>query len=317
VRAGLLAVEPKAETFGAVTANWIARHVDANGLISAPEIKRLLEAHVLPRWKGREFASIRKSDIAALLDEVEDDHGARQADAVLTIVSSLMHWFAARSDEYAPPVVKGMKRQKSASRTRVLDDYELTAIWKAAEVQDGAFAGILRLCLLTAQRSRKVAAMKWSDLDDGVWMVAQESAREKGTGEALKLPEAARAIIEAQPRFASNEHVFAARGSNRAFSGFGSSKEAFDAKLPAGTKAWSVHDLRRTSRSLLSRAGVLSEHAERVMGHAIGGVEGVYDRYSYFAEKADALKRLAALIDAIVNPRAADVLPMRRTGKRE
>ena len=55
----------------------------------------------------------------------------------------------------------------------------------------------------------------------------------------------------------------------------------------------------------MSRAGVSSEHAERVMGHAIGGVEGVYDQTSYFDEKADALKRLAALIEAIVNPPAA------------
>jgi len=33
--------------------------------------------------------------------------------------------------------------------------------------------------------------------------------------------------------------------------------------------------------------------AERVMGHAIGGVEGIYDQHHYFDEKADALQRLA------------------------
>jgi hypothetical protein len=43
--------------------------------------------------------------------------------------------------------------------------------------------------------------------------------------------------------------------------------------------------------------------AERVLGHAIGGVEGIYDRHRYDVEKADALARLAALIDSIVNPR--------------
>jgi hypothetical protein len=37
------------------------------------------------------------------------------------------------------------------------------------------------------------------------------------------------------------------------------------------------------------------------LGHAIGGVEQIYDRHDYLSEKADALKRLAALIDAIVN----------------
>ena len=77
-----------------------------------------------------------------------------------------------------------------------------------------------------------------------------------------------------------------------------------------------IHDLRRTARSLMSRAGVSSEHAERVMGHGIAGVEGVYDRHSYRDEKADALQRLAALIDGIVHPRTADVVPMAKRKKR-
>ena len=71
VRSGLPAFEPKGETFGGVTANWLARHVDANGLISAKEIRRLLTVHVTPTWKNREFTSIRRSDVAAILDHVE------------------------------------------------------------------------------------------------------------------------------------------------------------------------------------------------------------------------------------------------------
>jgi integrase len=64
-----------------------------------------------------------------------------------------------------------------------------------------------------------------------------------------------------------------------------------------------MHDLRRTARSLMSRAGVQSEHAERVLGHAIVGVEGVYDQYDYRREKTDALEKLADLIERILNPK--------------
>jgi hypothetical protein len=58
----------------------------------------------------------------------------------------------------------------------------------------------------------------------------------------------------------------------------------------------------------MSRAGVSSEHAERVLGHVIPGVEGVYDRHAYFAEKAHALAKLAALIERIVYPPEGDVV---------
>ena len=43
VRAGLSEVEPRAETFSAVVENWRKRHVEANALLSASEINRLLE----------------------------------------------------------------------------------------------------------------------------------------------------------------------------------------------------------------------------------------------------------------------------------
>ena len=56
----------------------------------------------------------------------------------------------------------------------------------------------------------------------------------------------------------------------------------------------------------MARAGVSSEHAERVLGHAIIGVAGVYNRYGYSAEIADALKRLATLIEHITDGEPGD-----------
>jgi integrase len=312
VRAGLPPVEPKAETFGAVVANWLKRHVEANSLRSSREITRLLNVHVLPAWKDREFTSIRRSDVAALLDHVEDHHSARQADYVLNVIRSVMNWYATRHDDYNPPIVRGMKRQKVATRARALDDAELRAIWQAAE-RNGTFGAIVRMCLLTAQRSRKVAAMKWAEVEDGAWSVPKE-LREKDTGGTLVLPPMARAIVEAQPRLASNPHVFAGRD-NGPYRGFSAGKVTLDAQLPKDMPQWQIHDLRRTARSLMSRAGVASEHAERVMGHAIGGVEGIYDRHAYRDEKAHALAQLATLVDGIVHQRD-NVLPMSKRRKR-
>jgi integrase len=314
VNAGLPAVEPKGETFAEVAANWMKRHVEGNGLRSSRELNRLLKFHVLPVWGDREFTSIRRSDVAALLDHVEDEHSPRQADLTLAVVRGIMNWFATRHDDYNPPIVRGMGRNKAAPRARILEDEELRQLWKATEGA-GAFNGIVRLCLYTAQRSRKVATMKWSDISvHGEWSIPREP-REKSTAGALVLPEAGLAIVKEQPRIGDNPYVFASpQGVNKWLSGFSKAKTNLDAKLP-GMPHWMLHDLRRTARSLMSRGGVSSEHAERVMGHAIPGVEGVYDRHSYREEKADALRRLAALIDAIVRPRE-NVVPLAKRAKR-
>jgi integrase len=79
-------------------------------------------------------------------------------------------------------------------------------------------------------------------------------------------------------------------------------KAALDAAMPAGTPPWRTHDLRRTARSLMSRAGVRPDIAERVLGHAIPGVAGTYDRHPYAEQKAAALQALATLVERIVDP---------------
>jgi integrase len=117
------------------------------------------------------------------------------------------------------------------------------------------------------------------------------------------LPQAALAIIRGQPRLASNPYVFAGRGGGH-MNGFSKCKRTLDGILP-DVAPWTVHDLRRTARSLMSRIGVRPDISERVMGHVIGGVEGVYDRHSYKQEKADALSNLAHLIEGLLSPDSA------------
>ena len=85
-----------------------------------------------------------------------------------------------------------------------------------------------------------------------------------------------------------------------AIGAFSKFKRAFDKATPAELRkldskaklpGWVIHDLRRTARSLMSRAGVLPKHAEMALGHAVAGVEGVYDRHRYLDEKRAHSKR--------------------------
>jgi integrase len=297
------------QSFTAVSEQWIKRHVEAKGLRSHRHIKGYLNLHILPAWSSREFESIRRSDVAALLDVIEDNSGPVAADFALKIVGGIFNWYAARHENYSTPIVRGMRRSNQAERARkrVLADDELRAVWKRAEA-NGGFGGFVRLLLLTGQRKDKVAKLRWDDLTaDGTWIIRTE-AREKGNAGELVLPQVALDIISSRPRFAGNPYVFPGQRSSPMI-GFARRKETFCAKLPPMPR-WTLHDLRRTARSLMSRAGVSRDVAERVLGHAMGGVEGVYDRHKYREEKAHALRALAGLIDKIVNPPADNVLSL-------
>jgi integrase len=311
VRAGLPAFEPaaaKPDSFKDVAENWFVRHCEANQLISRDEIRRCLDKYILPAWGDREFTGIRRSDIARLLDRIQDERGPRQADYCLAIVRGIANWFSSRHDDYSSPYTRGMRRTnpKTRQRARILDDDELRLVWRAAE-NAGCFGGIIQLGLLTSQRRAKISAMRWGDMSTtGEWAIARES-RAKGTPGVLPLPDLALRVIREQPRI--NEFVFAGRG-NGPYRGFSRGKAAFDAMLPADMKPWVLHDLRRTSRSLMSRAGISRDLAERILGHVVQGVEGTYDRYTYTQEMGHALDRLAALIRSIIDPQER-VVPIR------
>ena len=312
IKAGLPAVEPppvKPDTLVAVAENWLQRHVVKNKLRSAPEYRRVLQKYILPHLGDTVFTAIRRSHVTRLLDHIEDNHGPRQADYALAIVSGMMRWYEGRHDDYIYPLARKMRRTnpKERARTRILDDDEIRLVWRAAD-DSGAFGAIVKMLLLTGQRRAKVVGMRWGDLRDGVWTIPAHE-REKSTAGSLVLPRLALDIINAQPRLATNQFVFAGRG-HGPYGGIRAGRVAFDRKLPPDMPRFVLHDLRRSARSLMSRAGVQSDHAERVLGHVIPGVEGIYDRHSYGLEKAGALQRLAALIETIINPPVSNVVSL-------
>jgi integrase len=192
------------------------------------------------------------------------------------------------------------KKFRGEARARILSDEELRKIWKEAERRGDNIGAAIRLLLLTGQRREKVASMRWDDIQNGTWVIRTEEG-EKGNAGSLVLPPAAIAIINSRPRVGNNPHILAARD-GAYFAAYGRVKTEFDKAV--GVSGWCLHDLRRTARSLMARAGVLPHVGEKVLGHAVGGVEGIYDRYAYDPEKEQALAALSRLIMSIVAPPA-------------
>jgi integrase len=309
---------PAADTLRHLADNWLVR--EAKGFRTRGEIERRLNAYLLPVLGDHILVEIKRSDIAKLLDVVEDEHGARTADMVLCDLRAICNWHAARVDGYNPPFVRRMRRGHNVKRDRVLDDNELRLIWRAAERPEAsAFGAIVRLGLLCGQRREKLMSMAWADLDldSGLWRIPYvpvpkgEETREKSHGGDLVLPPAAIAIIRAQPKFAGTPWVFPARSGPGHMMAAGPLKRKFDTLLPE-MRGWTIHDLRRSAATLMARAGVPAEGVERVLGHVIGGVAGIYNRHDYVPEKRDALLRLAAQIEMILHPPAENVVALKR-----
>jgi integrase len=310
----------KAKLAGKNTVNtvldlFIARHV--KNLRSAKTIERSLEVYVRPRIGSKSIYDLKRRDIVDMMDAIEDDDKAVTADRVLAYIRKAFNWYAARDDEFTPPIVRGMARTKPSerARTRALADDEIRSLWTALESTDSPepFRAMVRVLLLTAQRKNEIGLMRAEEID-GDTLVIPAQRYKTGVPNAVPLTKEARQWIgDRKAGF-----MFSSTGGQKPFNGYSKAKGQLDAVIAKQRKAaklkpmpdWRLHDLRRTARSLMSRAGVSSDVAEMVLGHKLSGVRGVYDRHSYAAEKRDALERLAALIGRILSPPKGNIIQM-------
>jgi integrase len=295
-------------SFEIVASAWYQRHIIKNDLSAAHTrmTRDMLRRHIVPAFAGMNFVDVRRKHVSALLDKVEDDCGARTADYALSTITGICTWYAKRDEDYASPIIKGMKRCATPDRDRILSESEVRDLWSA----DGFFGNFTKFALLTAQRREKLMTMRFDDVRKGVWYIRSEE-REKGTGEELALPQMALDIIEAQRTLnPGSPFVFAYQTGSSPRGKLTQLDQKF--KSSRNWPHWQIHDLRRTARSLMAAAGVPTLHAELVMGHKQRGVVGIYDRHQYRAEKAEALKLLAAKIRDIVSPPPSNVRKLRR-----
>jgi integrase len=270
--------------------------------------ERLLKLHVYPRIGKKLISELKRSEINRMLDDIEDSAGKRTAEFALQYLRRALNWHAVRDDDFRTPIVTGMGRydQKANARSRVLSDAEIRTIWRVSE-ETGYFGQLIRFLFLTGARRGEAAGMTWGELEGNLWHLPA-SRHKTGTALTRPLSKAAMAIVNAQPKL--GPYVFTFNGNRPAQ--FGRGKRAFtkDCALPD----WRLHDVRRTARTLLSRAGINADVAERCLGHSLGTIRAIYDRHGFENEMLLAFEALATLLDRIVNPPAdADVVtPLRR-----
>jgi hypothetical protein len=275
------------------------------------------------------------------------------ARAVRAQLGVFFNWYVENysSDDFRSPIVKSRQWRSPTARTRDLNDTEIRALWKAAE-QMGVYGAVIKTALLTAQRFHKVSGMLRSDLkanlnvpghyenDEWVapiqiakaWDPATDTDPRNKQVSVVPLSSLAEAVLAGVPTVDADgrkDWLFSLNGCEP-INGWSKFKRRLDKLMLEALrtdaaergddpdlvelKPWQHRDLRRTAKTLMKRAGISRDISERCLAHVIPGVEGVYDRHDYLAEKRDAFDRLAALVHRIVDP-PANVVPI-QSGRR-
>jgi integrase len=296
-------------TLGAIVEQYLTFKADKLKPNSLHETARYLRKS----WKplhGMPIHKIERADVAAVLNRIAAASGGISANRAQSALSALYTWSMREGLTDTSPMIAINKRAPETARDRILDDDELRAVWKASKNLTGPYGALVRFILLTATRRDEAGGMRRDEVTGTDWLVpASRMKGKKGhkRDHLVPLSPAAMAIINDLPALGS--YCFTING-KRPFNAFAPYKEELDKR--SGVTGWVLHDLRRTARSLMSRAQVNPDHAERCLAHVIGGIRGTYDRYEYRDEKAHAFEKLADMIERVVNPPADNVVPLRK-----
>jgi integrase len=286
-------------------------------LRSADDVKSTLRREWVAVFKARPLTGIRKHEITNRLDEV----ASRSMSAAIKAhkwLRTMLAWAVDRGDLGASPMADMPPPGTDGSRERWLKHWwELKAVWDGAGATAEPYASFVRALLLTGQRLREVAGMRWSeiDLDAATWTipadrivegVAAKGGAKNKRDHLVPLSDAMVALLRTlTPDKAKRKGpVFTTDGA-KPINGFSKPKAKLDEKVAAALakletdelplmQPWVFHDLRRTFSTGLQGLGFSRDLIHAATNHVSGGRQSTLDRiyqlHEYEAEKRAAMQ---------------------------
>lgn len=245
------------------------------------EYERILKKH-FPIEKR--LTDVTRNEVMEVISALSDKPSVEQHTYVA--IRTMMNWCVRQGLLAASPVPA--LRYKTESRTRILADDELSAVWHRAEAFGYPYGTIVRLLILTGQRRGEIAGLRRSWID-GYEITFPQGFTKNKREHRIPIGHMAAEIINDLP--IETDLLFPSRYSDATpFNGWSKSKQDFDE--PLDIPNYTLHDLRRTYSSNLARIGVPIHVTEKLLNHASGtvsGVAAVYNRHTYTEEMQQAV----------------------------
>jgi integrase len=164
------------------------------------------------------------------------------------------------------------------------------------------------MMILSGQRRNQVAGMRWREIDrtNSTWTVPGERMK-MGRPFTLPLSSQMLALLDTLPRFSEGDHVFSTTNGKKPREAFDIMKKALDARLP-DVAHWTLHDIRRSMRSTMSRLRINHDVAEACLSHDKIGLHKIYDTHDLIDEKRGAMEAWERHLLSIIAPTPDNVV---------
>lgn len=271
-------------------------------------VQSTLRRHLLTCVGNVPLAELDRRAAVDAIEALESNNLPGAAKSLRGHASTFLKWCADRGWIQANPLQgyrapRATRAQRIARPGRDLSDAEMAQVWEGcgADGINPAFGQIIRMLILTGQRRTETARMRWVDLDENRhwWRIPPDQTK-NGIAHEVPLPPLAQNIIASAPQHEGCEFVFSTNGRSP-ISGW--SKLEPKLRERAGlAEDWTLHDLRRTFRSGMTRLGIEPDVAEIMLNHRPDTLRSIYDRDPRLDARRDAAERWANHVRAVVDP---------------
>ena len=297
-----------ATDFQGVFEEWLKRDQANNKSVDV--VRRSIKRDVLPYWQHQQITDIGRRDVLDVIDAIADRGAVMSARRIQARLHRLFKWAVGRGIIETNPLADLPMPGEETRRDRVLKPDELIKVWNAAEQIGWPYGPAFQMLILTGCRREEIGQLRWSEIEDDT--IKLEGSRTKnGEPHNIPLSAAACAVLHNLPRIAGSDFVFTSTG-KKPLRAWSVAKARVDDISQVGS--WRTHDLRRSTATGLQGLGIPLQVTEAVLGHTAGsrgGIIGVYQRHDYAAEKRAALEAWGDYVRALIEGRAANVVPLR------
>jgi integrase len=264
----------------------------------------------LARFATREIGALTRKDLIGQIEALENAGKFGAATDLRSHARAWLEW-AVSGGLVQFNVLAGLRRARSSraerldgqSKGKALSDPEVVALWNGigAIGMIGGFGGLVRLGLLTGMRRNELSGLRWSDVRDDRIVLAPHATK-TGAQHEIFLTVLMRNVLGAQMR-TSSELIFPSWRTGGRMSGW---TARVDDAVSASGVAFKLHDLRRTTRTLMSRLGVSRDTAELAIGHVKKDLIALYDFDDAWAARAEAFEKVSDHIASIIGASEAE-----------
>ncbi|KQQ48788.1 hypothetical protein ASF58_05920 [Methylobacterium sp. Leaf125] len=281
------------------------RHLERRQYVNRKDVLVMLRSRMAPLL-NRDVSTITGAEFAKITDAIREKglHGA--AAHFRTLCRAFLTWCVADAKVLPVNPLAGHRKERAtradrlakAEKGRALSNAELAKVWAAARL-DSTAGRLIRFYILTGCRRGEGAGITWTMLNTRAAVFELPPVFVKqGRGHKVPVTPQLQSLLDHCHRDARSDLVFPSARTGSLMSGW--------TKLVAGlTKAsgveFTLHDLRRTFRTGLSRLSIDVDTAELALGHARADLEAIYNRdtgtdrlRAAFTAWADHVSRLIA-----------------------